>query len=126
MPKVSRATATKVQDIGIGTIHEDVAGGYEFSFLNFREEGDLEGLLKGLPDDKCICPHWGYVTSGTVTFTFTDKHAETFEAGDAFYVEPGHTPVISAGTEVLLISPEEESAVVGAVIEANMAAMQSA
>lgn len=125
MPKVSKASATKVQDIGIGTIREDVVGGYEFSFLDFREQGDLEGLLKGLPDDRCICPHWGYVTAGSVTFTWADR-VEVFEAGDAFYVEPGHTPVIAAGSELLFISPEKESAIVGAVIEANMAAMQGA
>jgi hypothetical protein len=124
MPKVSRATATKVQDIGIGEVREDVAGGYEFSFLDLREESDLAGLLKGLPDDRCISPHWGYVMKGAVTFTFAD-HSETFEAGDAFYVPPGHTPATAADTEVLLISPEEESARVAEVIERNMAALQS-
>lgn len=125
MPKVSKASASNVQDIGIGTVSEDTVGGYEFSFLSFRAEGDLAPFLKGLPDDRCSCPHWGYVTSGRITFTFADR-VETFEAGDAFYVEPGHSPVIEAGTDVLFISPEEEAAVVNAAIESNMAAMQSA
>lgn len=125
MPKVSKDSATKYQDVGIGTIHEDTVAGYDFTFLNFHEEGDLAPLLKGLPDDRCICPHWGYVTSGRITFTFADR-VESFERGDAFYVEPGHSPVVEAGTEVLFISPEEEGKVVNAVIEANMAAMQSA
>ncbi len=125
MPKVSKQSAERFQDVGIGTVHEDTAAGYDFSFLDFHSEGDMAPLLKGLPDDRCPCPHWGYVTSGQITFTFADR-AETFESGDAFYVEPGHSPVIAAGTQVLFISPEEESAVVNAAIEANMKAMQSA
>jgi hypothetical protein len=125
MPKVSKATATLYQNVGIGETHEGNAVGYDFTFLDFHEQGDLAPLLKGLPDDRCICPHWGYVTSGRITFTFADR-VETFEAGDAFYVEPGHSPVVGAGTEVLFISPEEEGRLVNEVIAANMAAMQGA
>jgi hypothetical protein len=29
-------------------------------FLTFREDFDATPLLKGLPDDQCQCPHWGY------------------------------------------------------------------
>ena len=126
MPKVSKDTAANSLDIGIGTIHNEITAGYEFAFLSFRERGEIAPLLKGLPDDMCTCPHWGHVTSGSITFTHLDGSAETFTAGDAFYVEPGHTPVIEAGTEVLFISPEKQVAVVNAVIEANMAAMAGA
>lgn len=125
MPKVSKESASSIQDVGIGTVSEDVVAGYEFSFLSFHERGDLAPMLKGLPDDRCTCPHWGYVTDGTVTFTFADR-VETFEKGDAFYVEPGHTPTVEAGTEVLFISPEKQIAAVNAVIQANMAAMAGA
>jgi hypothetical protein len=33
---------------------------------------------------------------------------ETFQAGDAYFVGPGHTPVLYAGTEVIEFSPTEE------------------
>jgi hypothetical protein len=125
MPKVSKASAAKVQDIGVGEVREDVVDGYEISFLDLREEADMAGVLKGLPGDLCPCPHWGYVTAGQVTFTFGD-HAEVFEAGDAFYVPPGHTPAASAGAEFVLFSPAEQVAEVNAVIQRNIAAMQSA
>ena len=124
MPKVSKASATRVQDIGIGEVREDVSDGYEFSFLDLREESDMADLLKGLPDDLCTCPHWGYVMAGTLTFTFAD-HVEVFEAGDAYYVGPGHTPAMSAGASVLIISPEDQAAEVGAVIQRNMKALQA-
>jgi hypothetical protein len=126
MPKVSQATAANQQDIGIGTIGSEVSAGYEFAFLSFRERGELAPMLKGLPDDMCPCPHWGYVIDGTVTFTHVDGGTESFSTGDAFYVEPGHTPVIEPGTNLLFISPEEQAAAVNAVIESNMAAMQDA
>ena len=124
MPKVSKASATNVQDIGIGEVREDVADGYEFAFLHLREETDMGGLLKGLPDDRCTCPHWGYVMAGELTFTFAD-HVEVFEAGDAYYVGPGHSPAMSAGAEVLMISPEKESAEVNEVIQRNLQALQA-
>jgi hypothetical protein len=126
MPKVSQASAEKVQDIGIGSISSEVSAGYEFAFLSFRERGELEPLLQGLPHDLCSCPHWGYVVRGTISFRHLDGSTEQFTTGDAFYVEPGHTPVIEPGTDLLLISPEHQAAVVNAVIEANMAAMQRA
>jgi hypothetical protein len=53
-------------------------------------------VLKGFPDDRCQCPHWGYVFKGKLTWRFADQE-EVFEAGDAFYVPPGHTPVAAAG-----------------------------
>jgi hypothetical protein len=124
MPKVSKQTVAG-QDIGVGTVYQEVVAGHEIAFLSLREPTDLAPMLRGLPGDRCTCPHWGYVTAGRVTFTFAD-HAETFEAGDGFYVSPGHTPAMDAGTEVLLFSPEELMAPVNATLERNLAAMQSA
>lgn len=44
---------------------------------------------------------------GKLTFRFAD-HDEVFEAGDAFYVGPGHTPVFEASTEMIQFSPRQE------------------
>jgi quercetin dioxygenase-like cupin family protein len=82
-------------------------------------------MLKGLPGDSCPCPHWGYVTSGTLTFRFADRE-EVCQAGDAFYVGPGHTPSATAGTEYLQFSPAAELQAVTAAIVRNMQAAQSA
>jgi hypothetical protein len=125
MPKVSKTSAERQQDIGIGRVCEEVVDGYEITFLDLREPSDMAPLLKGLPDDRCPLPHWGYVVRGRLTFTFADR-IETFEAGDAFYVEPGHSPSSEAGTEWLIFSPAEQSAEVNEVIQRNVAALQSA
>ena len=65
-------------------------------------------LFKGLPDDQCQCEHMGYVLKGKVGFR-TSGGEDVFEAGDAYYVGPGHTPVLYAGTEVIEFSPTENS-----------------
>jgi len=83
-----------------------------------------ESPFAGLPDDRCQCPHWGYVVSGGMTFRYADRE-EHFEAGDAFYTPPGHIPVKhEPGTEVVLFSPAEELAKTEAVMMKNMQAMQ--
>ena len=97
MPKVSRESAAHVEDHGVvEDRHEDIDG-YTVNFLTFRTDADGTPLLKGLPGDKCIAPHWGYVLKGRMTFRF-DDHEEVFEAGDAFYLPPGHIPIVEAGT----------------------------
>lgn len=95
------------------------------NFTSFREDIDATPLMKGLPDDRCQCPHWGYVISGRATFQFAD-HDEIVEAGDAFYLAPGHIPVKhEPGSEILFFSPAEEMAKTEAVMQKNMEAMQS-
>jgi len=113
-----------VQDHGIVEVREEAADGYTMSFVTFREEIDHAPLLKGLPDDRCDCPHWGYVLKGSWTVRYAD-HEETIEAGDAFYLPPGHVPIAHAGSELLMISPTEQVDKVGAAIMRNMQEMQA-
>ena len=47
-------------------------------------------------------------------------HEEVFEGGDAYYVGPGHTPVLYAGTEVVEFSPTEELGRTMEVVTKNM------
>jgi hypothetical protein len=92
--------------------------------VTFREDIDHTPLLRGLPNDQCQCPHWGYVMKGTVTFRFDDRE-EVFEAGDAFYAPPGHVPVhTEPGTEYLQFNPADELRKTSEVIMRNMQAMQ--
>ena len=125
MPKVSRTSAAHVEDHGlVEDRHEDVDG-YTINFLAFRQDIDAAPLLKGLPDDKCQCPHWGYVVTGRLTFQFAD-HEEIFEAGDAFYIPGGHTTAAAAGTEYVQFSPTDELTVVADTILRNLRQAQAA
>ena len=122
MPKVSKASAT-FDDYGpVASYHEEVDG-QAIEFVQFKIDIDSTPMLKGLPNDECICPHWGYVLSGVVTFTVNGTE-ESYEPGDAFYVPPGHLQRATAGTEYLQFSPAAEMAVVEAQMMKNMEQMQ--
>jgi hypothetical protein len=125
MPKVSRDSATQVEDHGPVQERREDVDGYAIQFVTFKGDIDATPLLKGLPGDSCHCPHWGYVTKGRLTFRFAD-HEEVFEPGDAFYLPPGHIPLAEAGSEYVQFSPTKELGEVSAAMAANMQAMQSA
>ena len=80
-------------------------------------------LFKGLPDDRCQCPHWGYVIKGTLRYRYADRE-EAYHAGDVYYAAPGHTPVIEAETQYVEFSPTDLLRETTTVVERNMAAMQ--
>jgi hypothetical protein len=124
MSKASKDSATQGGDHGPVVDRSGDLGGYTVNFLTFRQDMDQTPLLKGLPDDRCPCPHWGYVTKGSLTFRFAD-HDEVFEAGDAFYLPPGHIGVANQpDTEYVQFSPSAELQEVSAVIMRNMQEMQ--
>lgn len=119
MSKVSRESAPEVIDYGPA---EDRGGRFEGQTINFtsiREDSDLGPLLKGLPHDLCQCPHWGYLFTGRMTVRYADGD-EVIEAGDAFYMRPGHSPAADAGTEFVMFSPSEQLDITEAQIKANM------
>ena len=125
MPKVSRESAAHVQQVGpVEDRHEDLDG-WAVNFVSFGADVDAAPLLRGLPDDRCQCPHWGYVISGRMTVQFGERE-EVYEAGDAFYMPPGHVPAVAAGTEIVQFSPREQLDPVEAAMAANMRALQGA
>jgi hypothetical protein len=124
MPKVSRDSAPQRQEAGPVVDLRGELDGYTVSFTSVLEDIDATPLMKGLPDDRCPCPHWGYVLKGRMTARYADRD-EVFEAGDAFYAPPGHIPVQNEpGTEFVSFSPSEELRTADAVMMKNMQAMQ--
>jgi len=95
---------------------------YTVAFETFHEDFDPAPLFKGLPDDRCQCAHWGYVVSGKLIMRFAD-HSEIYTAGDAYYIAPGHLPIVTTGTEVVEFTPTAQLQQTQAVLAANMAAM---
>lgn len=90
--------------------------GYETYLVDF----DDAALLEGLPDDRCQCPHWGYLLSGRMTVRYPDGE-DVVEAGEAYYMAPGHTMAVDAGTVLIEFSPKEEFAESTAAVERNWA-----
>lgn len=125
MPKVSKDTATDVKDFGPAIDRSVELDGQSISFVSIKESHSLAPMLKGLPGDACHCPHWGYLFSGRITVTYAD-HEEVIEAGEAFYMSPGHVPAAEAGSEFVQFSPADKLAETLAAINANVRAMQEA
>jgi hypothetical protein len=102
----------------------DDLDGYTVTFTSLVEDIDATPFVKGLPDDRCQCPHWGYVLKGKMTARYAERD-EVFEARDAFYTPPGHIAVQNEpGTEFVSFSPSEELRTAEAVMMKNMQAMQ--
>ena len=66
-------------------------GGMAIALMELPAGADATPLLKGLPDDKCQCAHWGYVLKGSLHIGYADGTEEVVKAGDVFYFPPGHT-----------------------------------
>ena len=124
MPKTSRETASQVADLGVMESRSEQLDGYTVEFTTFREDADGTPVFKGLPDDRCQSPHWGYVIRGRLTFLYADRE-EVYEAGDAYYAPPGHIPVVTADTEVVEFSPTKEYSRTLEVVARNLAAAQA-
>jgi glyoxylate utilization-related uncharacterized protein len=124
MPRVSKETASQGGEYGPVVDRSEQLEGYTVNFVSFAQDIDATPLLKGLPDDRCQCPHWGYVIKGRFTYRFSG-HEEVFEAGDAFYLPPGHVPVANEpDSELMQFSPTHELSKVEEVMTKNMQAMQ--
>ena len=98
-------------------------GSMTINAVEVRQTVDVAPLLKGLPDDRCQCPHWGYVIKGRMGIKLPD-HEEVCVAGDLYYIPPGHTVVIEEGTKYIEFSPTDELEKTMEVIERNLPDMQ--
>ena len=99
-------------------------GGMIVSYESFPKGVDAAPLFKGLPDDMCQSPHWGYVIKGQVRVRRADGD-DVMRTGDVYYIEPGHVPVFEEDTEVLEFSPKTEYQKTIDVVARNMAAPQA-
>lgn len=69
---------------------------------------DFTPLLKGLEDDLCQCPHWGYVLKGALHLRYKDGQKEIVRAGELWHAPPGHTAWCEEDTEFIDVSPGDE------------------
>jgi hypothetical protein len=120
MPKTSRETADRVEDMEVMEGRYSELGGYTVGFETFRADVDAAPMFRGLPDDRCQSPHWGYVLRGRLTLRYAD-HDEEYAEGDAYFAPPGHIPAVAAGTQVVEFSPTEEMARTMEVVAQNLA-----
>lgn len=64
LPVTRETSAVVAQASDWGEMHASTA--------EFHETMDLAPLLRGLPDDLCQCPHWGFLLKGVMRAKFAD------------------------------------------------------
>lgn len=122
MAKVSEKTASQVEKVEAFEAHMEDLGGYVASFETYTDDMDPAPLFAGLPDDHCQCPHWGYVLEGRLIYRYDDGTEDVIGPGEAYYIRPGHLPLLTAGTRVVEFSPSEDLAATFEVVAKNAAA----
>ncbi|GAA1956749.1 hypothetical protein GCM10009798_15160 [Nocardioides panacihumi] len=124
MPSASKPSTPVAVDLDEIEGRYAEVGEHTVAFETYKRDVDPAPYFAGLPDDRCQCPHWGYVTAGRITFRWPDR-METYVAGDAYYAPPGHLPLVTAGTSVVEFSPTEELARTMEAVERNLKAAAS-
>lgn len=121
MPKVSKETASSHQVFpGYVDAYEQEIGDWTVSIESNFIDLDQAPFFKGAPDDRCQASHVGYVLKGKFGVRRADGVEEIFEAGEAFVIEPGHTPLAFAESEFVAFTPTAEAKEQAAVMMPNI------
>jgi len=115
LPVTSEGDGVVVRETTWGAMHVEMP--------TFDKEFDMTPLLKGFPDDMDPVPFWGYVVKGRFRAIYKDRE-EVVNAGDVFYLPPGHTVIYEAGTEFVMFGPAEQVEKAAPIMARNYAAMQ--
>jgi hypothetical protein len=108
MKATTRAQAPiEIEGGGVEVRLQPIGGGMSAGFVSLPAGADLRPATKGLPDDLCQCPHWGYLLEGRVKM-HTKNGEQVYEAGQAFYWAPGHAPEALEDSKYVDFSPTDE------------------
>ncbi len=83
-------------------------GDMDIGWEGWQAGRDATVAFKILPGGSCQVPHWGYMIKGRMRLKFSD-HDEVINAGEAFYMQPGHIPVTEEDCELVWFSPKGET-----------------
>ena len=108
MPHARRDTAPEsISMFGIDVKLTNFDGGYTVCFESHAHDQDLGPLFNGLSGNACQFIRLGYVLEGAVSFRVGGR-TETYSAGDAYVVPPGHVPIQHRGARIVEFSPTEQ------------------
>jgi hypothetical protein len=96
-----------IEGDGVELRMREIGGDMTTAFVRVPKGTDFGPALKGLVDDLCQCPHWGYLLKGRVKMR-TRNGEEFYEGGQAFYWAPGHAPEALEDSEYVDFSPSRE------------------
>ncbi|MET0146799.1 MAG: cupin domain-containing protein [Ilumatobacteraceae bacterium] len=115
---VPGAKARQAPDFGA----TDGCGTLAAEYFSLGAGTDIAPLLRGLEDDACQAPHWGYVIGGELVVSYTGgRPDDACSGGDVFYWPAGHSVRVVADAEIILFSPQAQHAAVMAHMRTAMA-----
>ena len=105
----------KIEDIpvlmeGPGSImrRQPGFGKLDVAYNELPKSTDFTPFLKGLANDSCHCPHWGYILQGAFRIIYDNGSEEVLKQNDVFYLPPGHTAKVDEDLKCIMFSPNEE------------------
>jgi hypothetical protein len=101
LPVITDAPGMKMQML-------DGLGGMAVTYWETGPMPATPDLFKGLPNDSCPCPHWGYMLKGSMHIKFDSGEEMEVHTGEVFYFESGHTGWIEKEAAWVEFSPENE------------------
>jgi len=99
-------------------------GGMSIGYMEVPGPADFTPFFKGLPDDMCASPHWGYVLEGSLKLKYPGGKEETVNAGEVFYWPAPHTGVVEKNVKFIDFSPDGKFKIVMDHISKKMKEMQ--
>ncbi len=94
---------------GVGQQHRAVDGGMTIALEHWAKGLDTGEMYADLPDGACQESHWGYVVNGSLTMRFTDGTSETLNAGQAYYIRPGHNALVNRDVDLVEFTPADQT-----------------
>ncbi len=83
-------------------------GEMDVAWEGWQAGRDSTSAFQALPGGSCQVPHWGYLIKGRMRLKYTD-HDEVINAGEVFYMQPGHIPVTEEDSELVWFAPKGET-----------------
>ena len=96
-------------------------GGMTIAINEMPAGTDLSPLLEGLKNNSCQVPPWGYIIKGSMRLKYDDGKEVVLNAGDVFYMPPGHKGSVVEDLKLLDFSPEKEMKALISHIEKKIA-----
>ena len=81
-------------------------------------------VLRGLPDDRCQCPHWGVVTSGSMSVHYRRPRRDREHRRRLLHAARPRTDLRGRTRQLIMFSPTEELKATNEAIERNLQALQ--
>ena len=120
-----RASRDELPELLGAAIRGSDWGDLRSAFVSMPAGTDARPLFKGLPDDRCPAPHWGYVIKGQLRVIYADRE-EVLRAGDLYYLPPGHAAIVEEEFEAVEFSNPVAHEQVLDVVRRNAAMAQTA